>query len=66
MKDRFFDATLCERCGKDLKRSAFIMSWFNEQTICMECSGKEDVIKTKLRNSGRGDMEGCGYIPTLN
>ena len=63
--DKFFDAKFCERCGMDLSKSARIMSWFTEQTICMECSNKESTIKLKLRESGRNDMEGCGHIPDL-
>lgn len=66
MKDRLFDATHCERCRMDLTKSARITSWFTEETLCMACSSKEDIIKRKLRNSGRGDMEGCGYIPTID
>lgn len=65
MKDRFFDALFCERCGMDLSKSARTMSWFTEQTICLDCSSAEKVIKDKLRNSGRGDMEGCGYVPEV-
>jgi hypothetical protein len=63
MKDRLFDATNCERCGEDLSRSARIMSWFTEETLCMKCSDHEREIKDKLRKEGRGTMEGCGYIP---
>ena len=63
--DKFFDARFCERCGIDFSKSARIMSWFNEQTICMECSNKERAIKSKLRASGQNDMEGCGYVPDI-
>ena len=30
---------ICERCGK--KTTAFTMSMFNEEHICMECKAKE-------------------------
>ncbi len=40
------------------------MSWFNNDTICLECSAKEGVIKKALRAKGiDGAMEGCGYVP---
>jgi hypothetical protein len=43
---------------------ARIMSWFTNETICMECSKKEREIKTALRAKGiAGAMEGCGYVP---
>jgi len=61
--DRLFDATHCDRCGKVL--GARITSWFTEETICMDCSQKEDEIKRKLRSEGKGDMEGCGYVPSF-
>lgn len=56
--DRLFDATNCERCGNILKSR--ITSWFTEET-----SQKEDEIKRKLRSEGKGDMEGCGYVPSF-
>jgi len=43
------------------------MSWFTEETICMECSDKERAIKAALRLKGQddADYEGCGYIPKV-
>ena len=38
--DRFFTTRSCDRCGRPLD-GARIMSMFNEQTICMDCSAKE-------------------------
>ena len=59
--DSFYQ-TRCSRCSNDL--NVQIMSWFNEQTICMDCSDKESEIKQKLREKGIQDaMEGCGYVP---
>ena len=60
--DPFFSQSTCDRCPNNL--SVRIMSWFNKDTICMECSQKENEIKKKLREKGIEDaMEGCGYIP---
>jgi hypothetical protein len=64
MVDEFFSKAKCDRCPNDLQ--VRIMSWFNHQTICIECSDKESVIKKALRDKGINDaMEGCGYIPTV-
>lgn len=62
-KDNFFLQRNCERCGGEL--TARITSWFTTETICMNCSAKEDVIKAKLREQGKPDHEGCGYIPKV-
>lgn len=60
----FFNATKCDRCGG--KIAVRTTSWFTEETICMECSQKEQVIKDKLRKMGERDArEGCGYVPDL-
>ena len=60
--DPFFTQQSCSRCGAGL--AVRIMSWFNKDAICMECSAKEDEIKKALRAEGRQDaMEGCGFIP---
>jgi len=62
--DPFFTQTYCDRCSNDLRVRT--MSWFTTETICMECSAKEDVIKQKLRERGIEDaMEGCGYVPKI-
>ena len=63
MGDRFFTQTRCDRCGKELE--ARTMSWFTKETICLDCSKKEQVIKAKLREKGLADGEGCGYIPEV-
>ena len=43
-----------------------ILSWFNKDTICMDCSAIEDRIKKALRLAGEaGAREGCGYVPTV-
>lgn len=60
--DKFFTQENCDRCHADLNGPR-TMSWFTEQTICLECSIKESDIKKRLANNGR-DYEGCGWIPT--
>jgi hypothetical protein len=40
------------------------MSWFNDETICMDCSAKEDEIKNTLPDNGKS-LEGCGYLPSI-
>ena len=50
MSDRFFTQSTCSRCPNKLQ--VRIMSWFNNDTICMECSDKETVIKKALREKG--------------
>jgi predicted nucleic acid-binding Zn ribbon protein len=62
MNDEFFDKKNCDRCGNILKFRT--MSWFNEETICMTCSEKEQEIKKQLPESGK-NYEGCGYIPEI-
>lgn len=59
--DTFLTQENCSRCRKKL--DVRTMSWFNEDTICIECSDKETEVKRKLREKGLPDMEGCGYIP---
>jgi len=62
--DTFLTQDTCDRCPNDLKVRT--MSWFTEETICMECSDKESEIKKALRAQGIKDAkEGCGYIPTI-
>ena len=39
MRDRFFQATRCDRCGAPL--TVRIMSMYNEQVICPQCKEKE-------------------------
>ena len=39
------------------------MSWFTEETLCLDCIAKEGILKSKLKNPG--SYEGCGYIPCL-
>lgn len=61
--DAFFTKTKCDRCGGTLDIRT--LSWFTEETICGDCQLKERDLKLKLRKAGKGDMEGCGYVPKL-
>ncbi len=65
MTDQFFTQTKCSRCPNDLKVRT--MSWFTDETICMDCSNKEKDIKLKLTFLGKepANYEGCGYIPKI-
>ena len=62
MTDTFLDQSTCSRCSNPL--TVRTMSWFNEDTICMDCASKEKPVKRKLRDKGFEDaMEGCGFVP---
>ena len=63
MKDEFFSKKNCDRCGSEIKTRT--MSWFTDETICMDCSSKEDELKKNLPENGRS-FEGCGYLPIIN
>jgi hypothetical protein len=64
MSDCFFTKTRCDRCHKPLDNGR-TMSWFNEQTICLNCSTSEDQIKQNMitQNIDPVQFEGCGEIP---
>ena len=65
MNDPFFSKTNCDRCPNPL--TVRTMSWFNKDTICMDCKAEETKIKTALREQGYPSaMEGCGYVPNLS
>jgi len=56
----------CDRCDESLNNIS-IMSWFTTETICMNCSDKENKIKKTLREKGiTNAMEGCGFVPDPN
>ena len=59
--DQFFTQTHCDRCPNPLP--VRILSWFTRETLCMDCSKKEQELRKKLPDMGK-DYEGCGYIPT--
>lgn len=63
-QDTFLSQTHCDRCNTIM--TARTMSWFTEETICMQCSEKEKIIRNQLKLKGIQDtMEGCGYIPSV-
>ena len=62
MEDEFFNKKNCDRCGNKL--FARTMSWFTDETICMDCSKKEDALKQQLPDGGKS-FEGCGYFPSI-
>ena len=65
MPDTFFNQTDCDRCGGELKIRT--MSWFTEETICMDCAKEESDIKQKLKDQGKDprSFEGCGRLPNV-
>lgn len=64
MSDKFFNQDHCDRC-RATPLPVRIMSWFNSETICMDCSDKESELKKKMREAGLdpANYEGCGYVP---
>ena len=64
MIDLFFNKNNCDRCHEEL--TVRTMSWFTNQTICMDCATKETELRDALRQSGDNtNYEGCGYVPSL-
>ena len=61
----FFHQKTCDRCNKPLDGRT--MSWFTEETICLDCSRKEDILKRRMKKAGMNpdDYEGIGYIPSI-
>jgi len=45
------------------------MSFFSNETICLECSRKEEEIRVKIRQKEGADAdlkyEGCGLLPKV-
>ncbi len=63
MGDDFFTREKCSRCG--VRLTVRIMSWFNNDTLCLKCSDKEKEIRKQLPSFGK-DYEGCGFIPEVD
>ena len=61
----FFTTKQCGRCANDL--AIRTMSWFTDETICMDCAIVEQRIKAALREAGYPEAkEGCGYVPDIS
>lgn len=61
MRDHFFDAKRCDRCGADLSGGR-IMSMYNTQVLCMACKEQEnqredyhDAVKADVEAIKRGE-----------
>lgn len=61
-EETFFDQTHCDRCHGDLRVRK--MSWFNQETICLNCSNWEDEIINHHPES-KSQLEAIGYIPDV-
>ena len=63
--DTFFSQRNCDRCHRPMNRVK-TMSWFTNETICLDCAEGEDEVKQRIRAQGMNPMgyEGCGYLPT--
>ncbi|MGZ3589579.1 MAG: hypothetical protein ACXU99_02865 [Thermodesulfobacteriota bacterium] len=46
-----------------------MMSFFSNETICLECSRKEGEIRAKIRKKEGADADlkyqGCGFLPKV-
>ncbi len=46
-----------------------MMSFFSNETICLECGRKEEEIRTKIRQKEGADADlkyqGCGLLPKV-
>lgn len=56
----------CDRCVQPM--SARIMSFFNEELICMDCLREERKLLTALRAKevDVARLESCGFVPRAN
>jgi hypothetical protein len=56
----------CDRCDEELSEGR-MMSFFSDETICLECSRKEEEIRKKIRQELGQDADleyrGCGFLP---
>lgn len=46
----------CQRCDKET--DIYIMSWFNTQEICMQCSEKEQK-RIDINKAKQADIDAC-------
>jgi len=62
----FYNKPKCDRCGASLIGKKRILSWFTDETICVDnCHEHEQIVKEELRKKGDDDHEGCGYLPKI-
>jgi hypothetical protein len=65
----FFIQKRCDRCGHELTKMRR-MSFFNKETLCENCSTKEDEIRRTIREQ-EGDQiadlkyQGIGVLPVI-
>jgi hypothetical protein len=54
----------CERCSRLI--AVRTVSYFTEETICLECLGRERALMARLRDRGvdPGTLASCGYLPS--
>ena len=63
MSKEFFEKDNCDRCHNEL--TVRTMSWFNTDTICMNCSDWEDKI-LEARPESKVELENIGHVPEVN
>ncbi len=60
----YFIQSTCDRCEAELTEGR-MMSFFSNETICLECARKEEEIRVKMRLEGgeKADLgyQGCGF-----
>lgn len=59
----FFEKDHCDRCTGDL--TVRTTSWFNQETICHNCSMWEEVIISRIPES-KSEIEAVGHIPEIS
>lgn len=62
MSREFFDQEWCDRCGNEL--DVRTTSWFNTDTICLNCDNWESRI-IEARPESKSELEGIGHIPDV-
>jgi hypothetical protein len=57
----------CDRCECNIEDKERILSFFNDQTICMECSEVEEFVRASIQAQGKNPRHfmGCGYVPEV-
>jgi hypothetical protein len=67
-KATYFIQRFCDRCDRELSEKR-MMSFFTNETICLECFQKEEEIRTKIREESGADADlayqGCGFVPKV-